>query len=37
MLQRQNASTTILAAGKSDGIFKRVLKESSDQVLQGKS
>lgn len=36
MVQQQNANTIILAAGKSDGIFKCVLKESNREVLQGK-
>lgn len=36
MLQRQNANTVILAAGKSDGIFKCVLKQSNGKALQGK-
>ena len=36
MLQWQNINTIILAARKSDGIFKCVLKESNGEVLQGK-
>lgn len=36
MLQQQNANAVILAAEKSDGIFKCVLKESGGQVVQGK-
>lgn len=36
MLQQQHTNTLILAARKSDGIFKCVLKEFSDEVPQGK-